>query len=97
MATITIQVTQDDIDKGERKQRCRCPVWRAINRAAPYLDRLQVIYLYATCRAPAGDSRVIQLPEVASNFIHCFDGGLPGSPLAFDLDVPDDLIPAVTP
>lgn len=84
MRTVTIDVTQEDIDAGS-PNRCRsCPVARAVHRATgkPHIvvTRNEIL-LSGWGRFP--------LPAIAAEFISEFDAGRPVSPFSFTLDLPD--------
>jgi hypothetical protein len=80
-----IDVTQEDIEKGERRHACRCPIARAISRAAS--SQATVGQSVAGYSAWIGDTKVL-LPACAAVFAHSFDAGDVVSPFSFDLEVP---------
>lgn len=74
-----IEVTQEDIDRGERGKSRSCAVARAIRRCAK-------------CRSADVCSSWLRLrwrkvltPVVVARFIKAYDLGLPVDPFAFDL------------
>ena len=84
-----IQVTQEDIERGERDQSCRCPVARALKRhfgikAAVFRwnGRMSVKFV------GRGDKvgPILVLPDEADNFVYAFDNGHPVSPFEFELE-----------
>ena len=83
MRSLTVHVTQEDIDNGERQSCSRCPVARAIARA------LQVSETRVTVasRIAVFDQRVAPLttPRKVMSFITAFDGERPVEPFSFDL------------
>jgi hypothetical protein len=88
MKTVTIEVTQEDIEKGQRKDGCNCPIAKAIKRAIPgccvsVATRWVVLSINGEF---CGDSF---LPEKALKFIADFDNFNPISPFTFQLEVPE--------
>lgn len=108
MSKITIRVTQDDIDDGGHAGN-RCPIALAARRALPNLPDL---HIGSTEWWPLGNvstGRPFPLPGQAQRFVERFDEDCPEgectqddgrhecvAPFAFELDVPDELVPAVT-
>lgn len=89
--TVTINVTQEDIDNGKRRTAYGCPVWLALSRVFPG-------------KSIATDSHsgsigfwYFDTPRAVSAFINMFDAGDfdagdSVSPFSFELEgVPDDL------
>lgn len=79
-----IEVTQEDIDHGEKKKCMECPVARAINRA------------HKGARAAVGDycigiktgflkTETVPTPPEVQAFVLAFDAGRPVSPFTFSL------------
>lgn len=93
MATVTIEVTQEDIDNGLSNDCRHCPVARATMRGIPLVHGVSVrganVTLYPSFSA-AGCKAA--LPTKAKHFIVDFDAGLRVLPFAFDLEVPSDLV-----
>lgn len=84
---MTIHVTQEDIDTGQRNKPWACPVALAIKRAMPthvVEAGPEVVYLHKP-----GDlaNTAYHTPITASFFIENFDNGAPVSPFSFDLPV----------
>lgn len=81
---MTIHVTQEHIDKGERKACCGCPVVLAI-REATSEPRWRVPAHYAAYLG----NMVIGLPDSVSDFIETFDASGPSavSPFSFELPI----------
>lgn len=84
-----IDVTQEDIDKGQQSACYFCPIARAMNRASR--DGTTWAVFPASCRADSTDrvgERRLVLPPAAREFIRAFDAREPVSPFSFDLDIP---------
>ena len=83
-----IEVTQEDINAGERCSHERCPIALAASRVCkePKVDSLGAL----SYRVGSGrDRRHVLLPEVARQFAFLFDlGGRAGlKPLEFEVDL----------
>ena len=87
---MTIEITQEDIKQGERKEGRKCPVALAFQRAG--LSEASVGYCYVYPRgltASPGEMvsdklRIAQgLPEEVRQFNHDFDAGDPVTPFSF--------------
>lgn len=80
---MTINITQEDIKKGKKRDCATCPVALGMKRAglygavypAEYFDYVKRFY--------------IRLPQEAINFIKAFDGDLLVEPFSFSLTLPD--------
>lgn len=99
---ITVNVTQADIDAGMPGFGCDCPVALAVHRALPHLPGAYV-YSYGVATSahleadPFGSVDVFaDLPRAARDFITRFDGSEQVEPFSFELELPDELAPAVT-
>ena len=85
-----IDVTQEDIDQGERDQCHNYPIARALNRTVPG-SRWSVDSDW--CHMHAGPEELLgsyELPEVAQDFIATFDHGDDDeevTPFSFELDI----------
>jgi hypothetical protein len=94
MATVRIEVTQDDIDLGIRGAACLCPIARAGARRVParYLVSVDghVFDLFSDEKGRPDCTR--RLPDEAVAFVAEFDRGESVAPISFDLDIPDDLL-----
>ncbi len=75
---VTINVTQEDIDKGKQGDSCKCPVALALRRIHPGA-RVGSLTLFIA------DDWVESTPEVARKFISEFDNGRPVGPISFDI------------
>ena len=80
MVTYTIDVTQEDIDQGERDKCRRCPIALAMKRVFPG----KVSLVYGTV-AWVDLDRYADLPDEAQQFIMYFDEGEPVEPFSFSL------------
>lgn len=83
--TMRIEVTAEDIARGEPRNECWCPVARAITRAAdlPAIVHDDVWCVYDSMEGPYA------LPEEATTFIARFDKGAPVQPFAFEIEEPE--------
>lgn len=81
-----IEVTQEDIENGQRGSGDRCPIARAV------LRNLRVIPagLYVGSQAIETDEEWIDLPREARAFIRAFDSLGSNQPLPFAFDLPID-------
>lgn len=81
---ITIDVTQDDINKGI-KENCRfCPVALAVQRTFndPEMD------VFSPCIKNCEEDRVAS-PSSVCDFIDRYDNGESVQPFSFEIDVPE--------
>jgi hypothetical protein len=84
VSAIKIDVTSDDIAKGEREQPCRCPIALALTRAHPG----QWVLGEHTADFYFDDADgTISLPNEARDFIKRFDNGDPVEPFSFELEL----------
>lgn len=79
-----IDVTQEDIDQGERGSCLKCAVALAIHRATQ--REIEVGYFTAG-EHDCNWNEVISLPPLATQFIADFDLGAPVTPFSFELDI----------
>lgn len=81
-----IEVTQEDIENGQRGSSDRCPIARAV------LRNLRVIPegLYVGLQAIETEEEWFELPREAKLFIRAFDGAGSDRPLPFAFDLPID-------
>lgn len=95
MATVTVEVTAEDIATGQQRSCQRCPIALAINRLLCPRAFVEVgsEYLWIFPEDWRADwSRVVQLrtPREARGFIARFDSkGPPVDPRSFTLEIPD--------
>lgn len=93
---ITIGVTQADIDQGAPGEGCLCPIALAVYRALPG-PKWDVGGNCLFRIAPDGEHEMVcSLPATAMRFIFGFDNAQHVYPFSFDLDVPGELLAAVT-
>lgn len=92
MATVTIEVTQEDINAGRRADCRACPIARATKRKVPACHVEVGRYYVVLMTSRVGDSYDFRLPDFARRFVEDFDFGIPVEPFAFDLIVHDELI-----
>lgn len=86
---IKIDVTQEDIDKGEQGTPNACPIALACVRAGytnPDVDGLCI-----SITAPDGGRVHAVTPKVATLFVEYFDGGLEVEPFSFEIDADEIL------
>ena len=87
MATIHVEVTQEDIERGIPEDGACCPIAHAFRRAWGRKIEFAVDYasieIYALCNHSA------ELPKEAKEFIDAFDNARDVHPIAFDVTVPD--------
>lgn len=75
---MTIEVTQEDIDRGRRGSCFECPVARAASRAVgAEVSTDRYLFYLPTAK--------IKTPTEVAKFIHAFDGGEPVAPFSFEL------------
>lgn len=83
MTMIKVEVTQADIDKGDRRNPCGCPIALAIARvfpaSHPYCNADGVEF------SPAGDRTDIPLPDEVVAWMDRYDAGLVVEPFTFEL------------
>jgi hypothetical protein len=97
MATVKVEVTQDDINNGKRGECSRCPLALAIRRAVrPEICVLVGSFDYVLQGDRTRHNR--SLPQIAKNFVRRFDDFAKCKPVSFSLCIPDDLLaPAEAP
>jgi len=85
MTTITIDVTTEDIAMGKPTNCHACPIYLAVVRAMPHLNRFLLDVTGVSVRYDRG--RLASLPESAQDFISRFDAGQWVRPFSFSLEV----------
>jgi hypothetical protein len=94
---VTVCVTQDDIASGKPGNGAACALGLACRRALPFLPR---VYVYCDSVGVTAGSTFetpsnLPLPPDARHAVERLDSrGRDVVPFTFELDVPDDLIPA---
>lgn len=83
---ITVEVTQEDIDQGQRCSCRGCPVALALERATGISWLVDGGCIYVDWRS--FQVFAVLSPEVRA-FIHRFDCGKPVQPITFTLEVPE--------
>lgn len=81
---ITVKVTQEGIDAGEKRSCSFCPINRAIERVTGISAATIGPQVYLV-----GYNNPIILPQIAVDFIDAFAAGQPVQPISFELEVPD--------
>jgi hypothetical protein len=92
VATIKVEVTQADIDKGVRHDPFGCPVALAVRRTIRRRAAVGQSMLYVWFGEQQHDGRLI---TAVAEFVTFFDAGLPVSPFSFTLNVPAADAPVV--
>ena len=96
MATIHVEVTQEDIASGVTFDCSKCPIARASTRAlriAGVPAEIDAAYLGITVRATRDlRKHTISTPTRVSRWMRDFDLGKPVQPFAFDLEIPDEVL-----
>jgi hypothetical protein len=88
MKTVTIEVTQEDIEKGERGECEKCALALAVSRVTKY--RVEIgLYEAEFYDGPELCVGSSDLPIAAMVFVERFDNGHPVSPFTFPLEVPE--------
>ena len=86
MDEITVHVTDEDIEEGEKGNAARCPIALAARREYMDYSRFFVSYSWMEIgvRFNYDDGiHIYTLPEGAKRFITAFDSGLPVAPFKF--------------
>lgn len=91
MKTFSVDVTQEDIDNGKRRQPRFCPVALALNRALKgkvdaYVSVVTATLIFRRFLIPDKKTRII-LPKHVRSFILGFDNREPVSPISFTVEV----------
>lgn len=83
---LTVDVTEDDIKKGQRGRSAYCPIALALARKVPkkYTVLAGTTIFFFTWW---GKCRRVRPPEAAMNFTHDFDHNIPVKPLSFKLEI----------
>jgi hypothetical protein len=79
----TIQVSEEDIKKGEKKEPECCPIALALDKKG--FKEIYVGDCYLDFEDEKGDYHQFMLPNKAMKFISCFDKGENVSPFEFTL------------
>jgi hypothetical protein len=91
MATLTVNVTQEDIDAGVAKDCRRCPVAKALARALNSVVAHASDNILASLTLIGGRfycDQIVPAPPVVADFVRRFDAGQPISPFTFPIDWP---------
>ena len=90
MKTVTISVTQGDINEGESKSSLNCPIALAIDRDTDYESLVSFLEIRLQRFSEDGLPwhRDVALPQSAVDFVHAFDRGRHVHPFSFTLEVP---------
>ena len=85
MPLITVQVTSDDIEKGQRRNDWSCPICLALFRATG----TKWVVNPENCYPITDRDCFIPLPEEVQDFIRDFDAQGFGEPFSFEIDAPE--------
>ncbi len=97
MSTVKVEVTFDDVAKGERGDCRYCPIALALERVLTERALFVVDGRTISWAGPTvGAHGYVDLPESAREFIYVFDGAGDVEPFEFEIELPDKLL-AVTP
>lgn len=83
---ITVDVTQEDIDRGHRLECEECPVAHALRRSLPTLRQVVVGRHYVTLGLASG-TLTPESPEGVRAWVDAFDRGEPAGPFSFTLEL----------
>ena len=89
MKTVTIEVTQEDIDQGVPSHAHKCAVARAMSRS---VDGAYSLCSFWGIHNPAGRGPCVHTAkhdEAVTKFIQDFDNGKPVKPFTFTIEVPE--------
>lgn len=92
---VTVEVTQDDIDKGAFRSCAKCPIARATKRLVKRTCKLDVRsrVMALTLSGPRTLMyEAVTLPDAAHEFVVAFDNSEPVSPFSFPLDIPTEYL-----
>lgn len=81
---VVVEVTPGDIVDGVAGDPCRCPIAVAMKRVLPG----RVVDVYPDGFIIGGDE--IKAPQVAKEFVRCFDCLGTAGPITFEIEVSDD-------
>jgi len=90
MKTVTVEVTQDDIDKADMRSVDSCMVARALRRVTTEDLAVGVGFAYIG-REPTKLREVVSLPEEVKNKIVARLNTYPVDPFSFTLELPEHL------
>lgn len=94
MVKLRVNVTQDDIDKGCRKRRSKCPIARAVNRVvheATGNTKFGAMVGYTAILVGDAEGEIIRVAadRRIQQFIFYFDNEMPVKPFNFTIAVSD--------
>ena len=87
MLTFTVDVTEEDIAIGERRNCLFCPVARALRRV-PEIVSVVSAYPYAVAFHTENRYHCFAPPTPVGEFIRDYDRGDPVKPFSFTLTIP---------
>ena len=79
-----VEVTQEHIDRGQRKAHCYCPVALALKDVG-----VKEPVVFGGYFRALGDTEDTKLPPKVDDFVLAYDLGLKVTPFTFDLDLSD--------
>lgn len=92
---VTVEVTQNDIQYGRRKDCDHCPIAKAVGRVLSWDFYAFADEEYISIRHEirgAVDGFHINTPAVATEFMQAFDSCKPVAPFSFPLDIPTEYL-----
>ena len=89
MATFLIEVTQEDIDRGNPGMSMSCPIARAITRKTGLDVAVASDMIYTQPYSPE-QQLVARQPYIAQDFVEAFDEHRGGKPFAFWLTLKEE-------
>jgi len=89
---LRVDVTQEDIANGRKRNPSACMVARAINRASEGMLQAQVCYEHGWL-GPELDGASVKLPlkDSVKQLVVMFDQGMVVQPFSFELELPEGL------
>ena len=85
---LSIEVTAEDIENGERDSSSACPIALAVDRSVIGLDFFSVSHFYIRLNFKNGTCMYFCLDKKTSDFIDRFDAGKSVKPIAVKLPLP---------
>lgn len=93
---VTVDVTPEDLSNGLPGNCGLCPVALAVRRIVRDDVAIRVSMSILSWRWPDYTTGSVDLPWTAENFIKRFDAACEIEPFEFEIDLPDELLAAVT-
>ena len=93
MPLLTVQLVPDDIENGARRNNWLCPICRALWR----ITGIRWVVEETTCYPLTHRNAFIPLPPEAITFIATFDAQGYAEPIAFQIELPEQVETGVKP